>query len=285
MTNILNINNVVIRNKMAAFDYDMTLVSPISESNELKTFPTSVDDWVWLYPTVTEKIKEYYKQGFMIVIFTNQSKKWKTDQIELVMKKLDLPVFVVIATKKDIYKPNIELFNDFIGDNEIDKEVSFFVGDALGRKIDFSDSDKKFAENIGIKYFSPEDIFVDKNIKFDIPEIELSNQPEIIIMMGCPGSGKSTIAKHICKNENYIHISGDVYKTSNKMKKESLKYIIQNKSIVFDATHSSVKKRKELIDYIISYNQNGNGNYKIKCIHVTTPLSISNKRNILRSDL
>ena len=100
----------------------------------------------------------------MIVIFTNQSKSWKHDQIVLVAKTLEIPLYVVIATEKPEYKPNILMFSILTGDKNIDKEKSFFVGDALGRKGDFADSDKVFAENIGIKYFAPEDIFdKDKN--------------------------------------------------------------------------------------------------------------------------
>ena len=165
-----------------------------------------------------------------------------------------------------------------MGENEINKEESIFVGDALGRKSDFSDSDKVFAENIGIKWYSPEDMFVNKSENFELPNISLSMNPEIIIMMGYPGSGKSTIAENICKNEKYIHIAGDVYKTSSKMRKASLEYILQSKSIVFDATHSSIKKRKEFIELGNKHN------YEIKCIHVNTSLDISYKRNKSRCD-
>jgi bifunctional polynucleotide phosphatase/kinase len=271
---IYNINNAKIQSKMASFDYDWTLVNP----KDGKTFPTSIDDWIWMYPNVPEKIKQYHKDGYMIVVFTNQSKKWKCDQIKLVMEQLDIPLFIVVATEKCDYKPNPILFNTPFGENEINKNESFFVGDALGRKSDFSDSDKVFAENIGVKLYSPEDIFTNKTKTFELACIPLSDKPEIIIMMGYPGSGKSTIAEKICKNDNYIHITGDIYKTSSKMKKASLEYISQSKSIVFDATHSSVKKRKEFTELGKLYN------YNVKCIHVTTSLDISYKRNKSRCD-
>ena len=271
---IYNINNATILGKMASFDYDWTMVNP----KDGKTFPTSIDDWQWMYPNVPEKIKQYYEDGYMIVVFSNQSKKWKYEQIEMVMKQLEIPLFVVIATEKCDYKPNPILFNTLFGENSINKEESFFVGDALGRKTDFSDSDKVFAENIGVKCYSPEDIFINKNTIFEIPIIPLSTSPEIIIMMGYPGSGKSTIAENICKNENYIHVAGDIYKTSSKMRKASLEYILQSKSIVFDATHSSIKKRKEFIDLGKKYD------YEVKCIHVSTSLDISYKRNKSRCD-
>ena len=270
---VYNINNATNREKMASFDYDWTIVNP----KEGKTFPTSIDDWVWLYPSVPNTIKKYYNEGYMIVIFTNQSKKWKFEQIQIVMKLLEIPLFIVIANDKSEYKPNPILFNCLF-DNKINKLQSFFVGDALGRKSDYSDSDKIFAENIGIKWYSPEDIFTNKTDVFEIPNIPLSPTPEIIIMVGYPGSGKSTISKNICKNENYILIQGDVYKTSSKMIKASLQHIAKSKSIIFDATHSSVKKRKEYVDLALKHN------YKAKCIHVSLSLDESYKRNKARCD-
>lgn len=271
---IYNINNAILKENMASFDYDWTLVNP----KNAKTFPSSIDDWEWLYPIIPQKIKEYYEQGFMIVIFTNQSKPWKYEQIQLVAKKIDIPLFIVIATDKTEYKPNPILLTSLLQGNTINKEKSFYVGDALGRKSDFADSDKIFAENIGIPCYSPESIFDNIKQVFELPKIPLLNEPEIIIMVGYPGSGKSTIAKEICKHQNYNHIAGDIYKTIPKMKKASIEFLSQKKSIVFDATHSSIKKRKEFIDLSIKYN------YKVRCIHVSTTIDISYKRNKSRND-
>jgi len=240
---IYNINNAVFRENMAAFDYDWTLVNP----KEGKTFPSNIDDWQWIYPNVVEFLQKYYNDGYMIVIFTNQSKQWKCDQIKLVSETLNIPLHIVISMDKKEHKPNPLMFHTLVQENIINKYKSFFVGDALGRKIDFSDSDKLFAENIGLKCFSPEKFFHADNQTFEIPSIPLKDDPEIIIMMGFSGSGKSTIAKEICKNDTYIHIEGDMYKTSGKMIKKSLEYISKRKSIVFDATNSSIKKRKEYV--------------------------------------
>jgi bifunctional polynucleotide phosphatase/kinase len=177
---IYNVNNAVHRKKMAAFDYDWTLVSPKGG----KTFPTSIDDWEWLYHSVQERIKMYYEDGFMIVVFTNQSKTWKHEQILNVVKTLNVPIFIVIATDKCDYKPNPILFNNLVGNNKINKDKSFFVGDALGRPSDFSDSDKVFAENIGIPYYSPEQVFHAKTEITEIPTLPLSDEKQIVIMVG-----------------------------------------------------------------------------------------------------
>jgi bifunctional polynucleotide phosphatase/kinase len=268
-----NVNNAVHREKMAAFDYDWTFVTPKGG----KTFPSDIDDWEWLYPIIPERIKHYYEDGFMIVIFTNQSKQWKHEQIQLVAKTLDIPIFIVVATEKSYYKPNPLLFKTFIGNNKINKDKSFFVGDALGRKSDFSDSDKVFAENIGIPCYCPEQVFHMKNEITEIPTVPLSDEQQIVIMMGFPGSGKSTIAKNICKQKDYVYIEGDLYKSSTKMIKASLEHLSQKRSIVFDATHSSSAKRKEYVELGKKYN------YKVVCIHVSTPLEVAYKRNKLRN--
>ena len=61
------------------------------------------------------------------------------------------------------------------------------------------------------------------------------------------------------------------------MLKASLDHITQNKSIVFDATNSSSKKRQEYVELGKKYN------YKVVCIHVSAPLEIAYKRNKLRN--
>ena len=272
---VYNINNATLKEKMASFDFDWTIVNP----KEGKTFPSDVDDWEWLYPNIPEKIKEYYNNGYMIVIFTNQTKKWKHQQIKNVISLLEIPVFIVIATAKVTHKPNPVLFNVLIAPNNIDKDNSFFVGDALGRKSDHSDCDKRFAENIGVKVYSPEEMFLDISY-ITIPDIPIKEVPEIIIMVGYPGSGKSSVCKKIIdNNDKYIWIPRDKYKTPSKMKKEAKKYILQNKSIIFDATNSSIKSRKVFVDFGKLYD-----NYSIRCIHLTTSLLESYKRNKMRNN-
>ena len=270
---IYNIKGAVFRDKMIGIDYDWKLVNPINAN----TFPSDISDWKWYYPNIKEKVKQLYDEGNMIVIFTNQSKKWKCEQIKIVAEDLEIPLYVVIAMNKKEYKPSTIMFDILLEGYTINKEESYYIGDAMGRKIDFSDSDKLFADNIGITCISPETAF---HIKPNIitPEIILSKDPEIIIMVGYPASGKTTIASNICNDENYIHIEGDVYKTLPKMIKASRKHINEGKSIVFDATNSSIKKR---LSYINLGNKN---NMSIRCIYLSTSLDISLKNNRMRDN-
>jgi len=273
MSNIYTVGDAKYSEKMAGFDYDWTLISP----KDGKTFPSNIDDWKWLYPNIPEILKKYYEDGFMIVIISNQSKSWKHEQLRQAVSSLNIPLFVIIASEKCDYKPNTNLFNRFLGENKINRDKSFFVGDAIGRISDFSDSDKVFADNIGIPCYCPEQIFHTKQEVFEVPRIPLLDEKQIIIMVGYPGAGKTTIAKHLCYEMKFIHILGDIHKTSKKMIKASLPYIKQNKSIIFDATNSSSKKRNEYIEYGRKYE------YKIVCIHVSTSLEVAYRRNRLRN--
>lgn len=265
---IYNLNKAQLKAKIAAFDYDHTLVCP----KDGKTMPCDVEDWKWLYPNIPDELKRYNDEGFSIVIFTNQSKSWKVIQIQYVMQTLQIPVFIVVASDKCDYKPNPILYDVLVGSAKVNKEQSFFVGDALGGKGDWADSDKVFAQNIGFKCQSPEKMFAVKEI-VEIPALKLSDSKQVVIMVGYPGSGKSTVAKSICQNEQFVLIQGDVHKTSPKMIKAALPCVKEGKSIVFDATNSSSKKRNEYIEFAKKHN------LKVVCIHMTTSLEVSYKRN------
>lgn len=277
------------RKKMAAFDYDWTLVIP----KDGRRFSKDVDDWKWYFENVPDTLKWLYKEGYMICIFTNQSKKWKDEQIVSALSTLNIPMYVSIAKHRDVYKPKLDIYKAIVKKN-ISKKDSFYVGDALGRKTDFSDSDKVFAENIGVKCFSPENYFLsqmshdkgknkgknkgkegkkEKNARVMIPKVAHS---EIIVMVGFPGSGKTTVVNSICKDPNYVHIPGDVYKTSKKMIRAAKDHVKKGKSIIFDATNPAKKKRKEYIDFAKKHN------YKVRCIHLKTSLETSYQRNRLR---
>ena len=136
------------RKKIAAFDYDQTLVVPKKGS-----FSQNITDWTWIRDCVVEKIKEFYSKGFCIVIFTNQSRDFKKTQIKNALNLLNVPYKAYIMYNKKLKKPNPYYFNEFIQGKVVNKNMSFYVGDALGRPGDFSDSDKNFAINSNIFLF------------------------------------------------------------------------------------------------------------------------------------
>jgi bifunctional polynucleotide phosphatase/kinase len=266
---IIKIGKFRLRGKMAIFDYDWTLVKPLSNG----TFSKSVDDWRWLTEKVPEILEDYYKKGYCIVIISNQTRntEMKLQQIINVLSTLKIPSLVSVGYEDIDKKPNRTMFDLIKKDKKIDMNKSFYVGDALGRQGDWSDSDKKFAENIDIKkIYSPDDLFSIKNDKKLI--IKEFDKQEIIVLVGYPGSGKTTIANTF-DNKRYMTINGDIFKNSKNMIKESEKYIKSNYSIIFDATNPSIEKRKEYIDFAKSKN------IPIRCINVETDIATSMFRN------
>ena len=85
------------------------------------------------------------------------------------------------------------------------------------RENDWSDVDKKFAENCGLKYYSPEDIFPFPK-KQEVEITDIKNQ-ELVMMVGYPGSGKTTFSEKNFKKDNYTILHGDILKTQSKIVK------------------------------------------------------------------
>lgn len=160
--------------KILAFDLDWTLIQPQIG----KIFPENPDDWGFCYSL--KNLKKYYKNGYKIVVFTNQSaldnpkskltlKDFENRWVDI-SKKMDVPVYLLMAIKSDFYRKPFTGMWDYLVENlngglQVDLKNSIYVGDAAGRpkdaikRKDYSDSDLKFALNIGINFQSPEEFF------------------------------------------------------------------------------------------------------------------------------
>lgn len=283
-------NSFRYRRKMMGLDYDHTIVKP----KHGKTFPKDVDDWEWLRPNVPGIIKEYYKLGFAIVVFTNQFKPFKMEQIKIVMDSIGCPYKVYAAYDKGIKKPSTFLFDLYKKPN-FDFKKSFYVGDAMGRQQDWSDSDKQFALNCGLKSKTPEEVFPFKNEVFHTQSIHVDGEKnknpysvkihilpkekqEILILVGYPGSGKTTVTQLFENHGHYDILHGDDLKTESKMKKAVKTSLENKKSVVIDATNPSIKKRNVFIELAKKYNPD----IYIRVAELSTTIEESMYRNSFR---
>jgi bifunctional polynucleotide phosphatase/kinase len=227
--------------KIACFDFDQTLVH--SKKNPLNISYASPDDWEWHRSSVPVILRKLYDKGYMLYIFSNQSKALKVELIHNVVKNLGLPIKVIIGFKgRTPQKPDPGLFK-LAKIGTFDSSLSFFCGDASGVEGTWSSSDADFAKNIGLKFIVPEKIFpIDERVAFKNEHLLVESQrQEMIILIGSPASGKSTLTKKYFPN--YVHLENDILKTPTKMLNAARRELMAGKSIVIDATNPTMEKR------------------------------------------
>ncbi|XP_068633351.1 uncharacterized protein F21D5.5 [Battus philenor] len=264
--------------KIAAFDMDGTLIKTKSG----KVHPVDTNDWQLAYPVVPTKLKEHIDKGYKVVILSNQAPIGKgrvkiedfKKKIENLVIKINIPIQVYIATGRSYYrKPTpgmwetlIEQKNDKI---PVDMNSSFYCGDAAGRvanwapgkKKDHSMADKLMAENLGLKFYTPEEFFLGHSmsnvpmtkpdfiptdvVKEPFNEDLISKEKEILVLVGYPGSGKSFLAKQIEKksSSHYVTVCRDVLGSWQKCAAEATRLLQHGKSVVVDSTNPDVESR------------------------------------------
>lgn len=283
-----NISKLV---KLASFDLDHTLIRPASGN----VFPKNLNDWELMpFQSIKSKL-EKLSQDHLVTIFSNQKKtahqKYSNDEfikkIDKIHTKLGIDFIFIAALEDDIYrKPRIGMYEYLLEKEKlnINKEQSFYVGDMAGRKNDKYDTDLKFAKNIGIRFMTPEEYFLDQTSgSYNIQGYKLDNNtgkaiinitPQkkvMVIISGYPGSGKTHLANKLADNI----ISKDNF--GNKFDKKLEESLKTGEFTVVEGLYSNNKSREKLIELANKYN------YTTKYIMVNTSYELSYHLNLYRS--
>jgi bifunctional polynucleotide phosphatase/kinase len=294
-------NNFEFTQKFAMFDLDSTLVKPkIGTKGNGNGFPINEDDWQYNYDVTKHILKKLSKIGYCLIIISNQagisqgkqsSKEWKT-KLNNICKDLKLEMYVFCSIRNNKYRKPLPTWLYELVDlekiNEMDRSLSFYCGDACGRKGDYSNTDYKFALNCMVKFKTPESLFLGEHIELpeiDYPKIRSNNvnfnfipqKKEMVIMVGYPGSGKSYIAKKLKIDFDYEVINQDTLKTKAKCVSTAKKAMVEGKSLVIDRTNSSINDRAEWVDLAKK------NNYTSRIIYMTTSKDISMHNNHYRN--
>jgi DNA 3'-phosphatase len=231
--------------------------------------------------------------NIFVVLITNQTSETSRQKIVKVFeyyKSINPNLEMFLASKYDIFrKPSIGNFLEIhkIAKTRLNQDwvEGFYVGDAAGRRGDFSDSDIIFARNINlyleyigyehrVEFYTPEGYFGDQ-IPHPIPtrDIELPTQvslPNIgmsnnIVIIGLPNSGKSMLKKQLCRlgytNSRKGPYSNKMFYSGNNLKISQRSKIIANMNqtdityIYCNTPYQVCMKRereKELRNYLLN---------------------------------
>ena len=309
--------------RIAGFDLDDTLI---------KRPDRTENTWELLDPNIPQILRSLIQKQYLIIIFTNQGGmtrnknfdigKWKaamdkfiTNLISKINKKTYY-VGIYVAKAYDINrKPNLgmwhlmkaDLKNAFALKQIPISTKSFYCGDAAGRlsadyfkkksvkstKGDFSDTDRKFALNIGIKLLTPEELFLhlpavpyklsgtDPAIVIKkINETDYQFRPrskELIIIVGPPGSGKTEFVTKYILAHGYVHVNQDSCKTKTKCVAQTRAALAKGQNVVVDNTNPDVNSRMTYTLLAVGYKY-----HHIRCIVLNTDIALAKHLNNVR---
>lgn len=285
-----NIPNSVINTKckIIGFDLDYTIIKPASG----KKFSKDENDWKFMFKStdiVINKLQNIAndKDGeinYIIFILTNQNvkdthksfNKCKNVYLNLLQKIKNINLIMFGAMLDDYNrKPRLGSLSYLSRLVKFNKSEMLYVGDACGRKADFSDTDLKFALNAGCKFKTPESFFLENKEKIIMPKCLFKDinvedvdilcdnifrlfktKVKVIVFIGAPASGKTYLSKKLIdKNLNSgIIISQDNLKTFAKCEKEFHKNIYTNNLIIVDNTNRDKNTRNKWIKIFDKYN-------------------------------
>ncbi|KAK8158675.1 polynucleotide kinase 3 phosphatase-domain-containing protein [Phyllosticta citrichinensis] len=311
--------------RVAIFDLDGTLIVPASGNK----FGRDASDWKWWDTGVPTTLRELHDKGYLVAIVSNQSginlnsnaagkapkadnKRLETLKTKLtaILSQLDLPISIYAATTKDEFrKPRPGMWRQLLDRNDlgapdaVDMAESFFVGDAGGRSStsggknkDFSCSDRDFAANIGIPYFTPEEYFLGEEPKPFVRDFDPTaylepcsdgapapllfskkNPVDVVLLCGSPGAGKSTFFWRHLKPLGYERVNQDTLKTRDRCLKVAAEHLAEGVSVAVDNTNADAETRAHWVKLAQKHK------VPIRCVLLTAPAKLCEHNDAVRA--
>jgi predicted kinase len=94
------------------------------------------------------------------------------------------------------------------------------------------------------------------------------------VLVGIPGSGKTTIA--LARFPNHYRINLDTLRSRSKEDETIRNLIMDGKDIIIDNTNTTIKARKKYIEIAKLFG------YSILAVYVQTPIDVALERNASR---
>ena len=236
------------KSKLYLIDIDGTLVTSASG----RRWAADQNDWIFLGP-IEATLDKLNHDGWIVALITNQS-DWKNGpepeaKIRSILTALQLAngwapwTLIATATRKEkdtLYrKPGRGLYDLLLKELPSLTEVRM-CGDAVGPADPYppyrwASSDAAFAAAISATFVRPCDLFL------AAPPVLPAEKQELILLMGNPGSGKSTLGRALV---SYIHVEQDTLASKTATKKAVVAALAAGHSVIVDATHGSATNRE-----------------------------------------
>lgn len=228
------------------FDLDGTIA--ISKSGRLAAHDATD---TFIIPSVSQLFADLRAAGHTILIVSNQA-YWSDaakDKVEYIFRTLNVPVAVAIGKHSPYRKPNPLIWHTFRDIWGVRPTEVKMIGDAVAitdpyPPYQWACSDAEFAVNIDATFIRPCDI---------IPAAvgaEPAGDLSVFVMVGNPGSGKSTYAVRLAGRIGAEHIEQDKYPSRSKVLAAARAALRAGRSVIIDATHSNRDRRNEA--YVIA---------------------------------
>jgi DNA 3'-phosphatase len=282
------------RTKIAAFDLDGTLFVWSAGGGFWPSQPNHYELWS---SGVITKLRGLYDNGYKLVLFSNQGGIQKAHQgkkatlvktvVDWLAHQIDRPVYCTMSTKSpkksddSFHKPGRKMWDTMVQIHnkgvDVDLSESFFVGDSAEPDDEQGGVDRRFAETVGIKFYTPTEYFgpsdydkrqLAKGVQAVVsppPQQALEARkallggymkgPILLILCGVQGSGKSTFCEQLLQqnNDHWVHLSQDTINNGKPGKRETVEEQTRTslqlgKSVVVDRMHLDPQQRGYFIE-------------------------------------
>ncbi|KAJ9456254.1 bifunctional polynucleotide phosphatase/kinase [Diplonema papillatum] len=289
---------------VAAFELEGTLIN-----RRLGSHLSPSHDWDTAYESVTQKLKSLvYFDSKRVAVFTSCGVAGLDDlrkRCIAFVNVVGVPVEVYVSVMDDHYRlPHKGMWDVLVGRSAGGAKLdgSFFCGAQAGRAGDASAKDRRFARNVGIAFVTPDELFkgnapepyrlnMTQDTKSDPsaqaqPEelaVDYTNcggkaaTPEIVLLVGPPGAGKTTFAKRALIPFGYSHVNQDRLGSRDKCVSFCDAALRDGQRVVVDNTNPDRNSRRRYTE-VAAYH-----NCPVRCFWFDTDLTVARRLNRMRS--
>ena len=234
------------------FDLDGTLVFSMSGRRYAAQWGDCLP-----HPQAAAVIQRLHDTGCNVFIATNQANPQASimDKLQQAATHFGVEVIAAVGRGCAERKPSPAIWHDYCRRHgAAGGQKVIFCGDAAGPKhsggfpaYEWNDTDYGFAQAIGAAFYRPEQLL-------PLPPLHVdAAQKQVVLLMGPPGVGKTRFAAHLiqCVRADpraceWVVVEQDEHKTRKSVLSTVWTALIENKSVLVDATHPRRTSREEV---------------------------------------